>query len=87
MIRTLLAGLAAAFAFIAAPSGAQEVSRLDRILQSGTLRVGTTGDYKPFTSKDPATGNFRASTLTRRRRWEKRSASRSSSCRPPGRTS
>jgi cyclohexadienyl dehydratase len=58
MIRTLLAGLAAAFAFIAAPSGAQEVSRLDRILQSGTLRVGTTGDYKPFTSKDPATGQF-----------------------------
>jgi cyclohexadienyl dehydratase len=56
MIRMFRAGLAAALVFFAAPAGAQEVSRLDRILQSGTLRVGTTGDYKPFTYRDPATG-------------------------------
>jgi cyclohexadienyl dehydratase len=40
------------------PVAAQEGSRLDRIVQSGTLRVGTTGDYKPFTDKDPETGRF-----------------------------
>ena len=58
MIRTLQVGLIAASTIIAAQAGAQDVSRLDRILQSGTLRVGTTGDYKPFTSRDPATGQF-----------------------------
>src|SRR5690242_6908762 len=42
----------------AAPAAAQEPSRLDKILQSGTLRVGTTGDYKPFTALDKATGQF-----------------------------
>jgi cyclohexadienyl dehydratase len=31
---------------------------LDRIVQRGTLRIGTTGDYKPFTYRDPATGRF-----------------------------
>src|SRR4051812_42680698 len=56
MIRMFRAGLAAALVLFAAPASAQEVSRLDRILQSGALRVGTTGDYKPFTYRDPATG-------------------------------
>nr|6WUP_A Chain A, Ancestral cyclohexadienyl dehydratase, AncCDT-5 [synthetic construct] len=28
-------------------------SRLDEIMQRGTLRVGTTGDYKPFSYRDP----------------------------------
>src|SRR5215213_271223 len=58
MIRAFLAGLATALLLIAAPSSAQETSRLDRILQSGALRVGTTGDYKPFTYRDPATGEW-----------------------------
>lgn len=31
---------------------------LDQIVQRGVLRVGTTGDYKPFTYLDPATGRF-----------------------------
>jgi cyclohexadienyl dehydratase len=56
MIRMFRAGLAAALVLFAAPASAQEVSRLDRILQSGALRVGTAGDYKPFTYRDPATG-------------------------------
>jgi len=58
MIRMFRAGLAAALVFFAAPAGAQEIPRLDRILQSGALRVGTTGDYKPFTYRDPATGGL-----------------------------
>lgn len=46
------------FATLAAPAAADDPSRLDRILASGVLRVGTTGDYKPFTYRDPATGAF-----------------------------
>src|SRR3982751_2024846 len=34
-------------------------SRLDDIIKRGTLRVGMTGDYLPFTSFDKATGKFR----------------------------
>jgi cyclohexadienyl dehydratase len=33
-------------------------SRLDAILAAGVLKVGSTGDYKPFTFKEPATGEF-----------------------------
>ena len=34
-------------------------SRLDDIIKRGTLRVGTTGDYLPFTYLDKATSKFR----------------------------
>ncbi|KPA99494.1 MULTISPECIES: transporter substrate-binding domain-containing protein [Pseudomonas] len=40
---------AAELAQAAAP--VQVVGRLDRIIQQGVLRVGTTGDYKPFSYK------------------------------------
>jgi cyclohexadienyl dehydratase len=44
---------------LAVPLAAQaENSRLDAILARGTLKVGTTGDYKPFSSLDKATGQF-----------------------------
>ncbi len=33
-------------------------SRLDRILERGEIRIGTTGDYKPFTYLNPKTGNY-----------------------------
>ena len=33
-------------------------TRLDEIVAKGVLRVGTTGDYKPFTYLDKATGKF-----------------------------
>src|SRR5208283_2173783 len=33
-------------------------SRLDEILQRGVLRVGTTGDYRPFTALDKTTGAY-----------------------------
>jgi len=40
---------------LAAPSLAQQTSHLDQIVQRGVLRVGTTGDYKPFSFLNPAT--------------------------------
>jgi len=33
-------------------------SRLDTILERGYIRVGTTGDYKPFSYLDPVTGKY-----------------------------
>lgn len=36
----------------------QTETRLDAIIKSGYLRVGTTGDYKPFSYLNPATGEF-----------------------------
>ena len=41
----------------AAPAAAQ-TSRLDDILARGVLRVGTTGDYRPFTALDKASGAY-----------------------------
>lgn len=41
-----------------APTQHAEMSRLDAILSAGTLRVGTTGDYKPFTYLNPQTQKF-----------------------------
>jgi cyclohexadienyl dehydratase len=43
----------------AAPAFAQDRSRLDEIVSRGTLRVGMTGDYLPFTYFDKATQTFR----------------------------
>ena len=37
---------------------AQTAPRLDRIVQQGTLRVGTTGDFKPFSFLNPATNDY-----------------------------
>ena len=37
---------------------AQSSSRLDQIIERGVLRVGTSGDYKPFTSRDGITGEM-----------------------------
>ena len=42
---------------LAAPAAA-EGSRLDEILARGVLRVGTTGDYRPFTALDKASGAY-----------------------------
>jgi len=40
------------------PVTAKEVSRLDTVLEREVLRVGTTGDYKPFTYLNKETGAF-----------------------------
>ncbi|MBI28799.1 MAG: cyclohexadienyl dehydratase [Pelagibacteraceae bacterium] len=34
-------------------------SRLNKILNSGTLKVGTTGDWNPMSIKDPATNEYK----------------------------
>ena len=33
-------------------------SRLNKILENGEIRVGTTGDWNPMTMKDPATNDY-----------------------------
>jgi cyclohexadienyl dehydratase len=57
MIR-ILPCLAAIF-LVAASAHAQRASRLDDIIKRGTLRVGLTGDYLPFSSYDKETSKFR----------------------------
>jgi cyclohexadienyl dehydratase len=48
-----------AFALVAGiGSAAAEGSRLQEILARGVLRVGATGDYRPFTALDKATGEY-----------------------------
>ena len=37
---------------------AARTSHLNRILEAGTLRVGTTGDFPPMTSRDPDTKSY-----------------------------
>ena len=39
-------------------------TKLDQIISSGELKVGTTGDWDPMTMKDPATNKYKAITLT-----------------------
>jgi cyclohexadienyl dehydratase len=38
---------------------AQQKSRLNRILETGVLRVGTTADFNPMTFRDPASNELR----------------------------
>src|SRR5512140_706846 len=58
MIRVLWS-LAVAFLLMAASAHAQQTSRLDDIVKRGSLRVGLTGDYLPFSSLDKETSKFR----------------------------
>lgn len=56
---SLAAVLGVALAFsVPAAAPAADSSRLDAVLSTGTLRVGTTGDYKPFTYLNPQTQQF-----------------------------
>lgn len=57
MLRTFVL-LATLLALALQPVQAEQASRLDDILKRGTLRVGMTGDYRPFTHLDKATGKF-----------------------------
>jgi len=48
------------FAVLLANSAiAQSKSRLHKILETGVLRVGTTGDWNPMTVKDPTTNSYK----------------------------
>jgi cyclohexadienyl dehydratase len=55
----ILAGLAVAVFLVGSAAQAQQSSRLDEIIERGTLRVGTIGDYLPFTFFDKETTKFR----------------------------
>ena len=57
----MLAGLVMAVMWIFSASAQQPAasSRLDDIIKRGTLRVGMTGDYLPFTYLDKETKKFR----------------------------
>ncbi len=49
---------AIAFCFLIIPAQAGEISRLDQIIEKGVLRVGMSGDYRPFSLLNPATQEF-----------------------------
>jgi cyclohexadienyl dehydratase len=59
MLVRLLAGLIVAVLAGSAAHAQQASSRLDEIIKRGTLRVGMTGDYLPFTYLDKTTEKFR----------------------------
>ena len=44
--------------FLTSPLLAQDGSRLEKILESSTLRVGTTGDFNPMSFKDPGSNEY-----------------------------
>ena len=52
-------GITAAVLSLGAAFGASAQSALNEILDSGTLKVGTTGDWNPMTLKDPATNSYK----------------------------
>jgi cyclohexadienyl dehydratase len=56
-MRALALLIAALLAAIAAPAWA-DGSRLEAILERHLLRVGTSGDYRPFTALDRETGEY-----------------------------
>jgi cyclohexadienyl dehydratase len=56
MLRVLTCLAALLLSIASAP--AQQPSRLDQIISRGTLRVGMTGDYRPFTFLDKETLKF-----------------------------
>ncbi|MEL0310421.1 MAG: transporter substrate-binding domain-containing protein, partial [Gammaproteobacteria bacterium] len=45
--------------FVLISLSANAESNLNKILSSGELRVGTTGDWDPMTVKDPATNKYK----------------------------
>jgi cyclohexadienyl dehydratase len=59
MNRRFVAGLCAMLLVLATPSLAQTPSRLDDIVKRGTLRIGLTGDYLPFSSFEKDSASFR----------------------------
>ncbi|GAA4122848.1 transporter substrate-binding domain-containing protein [Aminobacter aganoensis] len=57
--KLMLAIAMASMAFLGIRTAtAQETSRLDKILEDGVLRVGTTGDFPPISARDIATQGY-----------------------------
>ncbi len=61
LFRTLVALAAAGMTLLSAQALAQAPakSRLQTVLERGTVRVGTTGDFNPMSIRDPATNSYR----------------------------
>jgi len=58
-MRSFSGPVVVAFILLAATAAsAQTVSHLDQIVSRGHLRVGTTGDYKPFSFLNPTTSEY-----------------------------
>ncbi len=57
-IHALLSAVTLMAAGFLSTAEAAEQSRLNKILSSGELRVGTTGDWNPMTVKNTTTGNY-----------------------------
>lgn len=55
----IVSTLAAAAVGIALAGAATAQSALNEILNSGTLKVGTTGDWNPMSLRDPATNSYK----------------------------
>jgi len=54
-----MTALAAGVLSFSMATGAQAQSALNEILDSGVLKVGTTGDWNPMTLRDPATNSYK----------------------------
>jgi len=50
-----ITGIAALIMGFSVPAMAQTKSKLNQILERGTIRVGTTGDFNPMSTKDTST--------------------------------
>ncbi len=57
-MRQMFLGIPFLLVFVGCSSFPDKASVLDQVIQKKELRVGTTGDYKPFSFKDPTTGEF-----------------------------
>src|SRR6056297_317616 len=57
-LKTMAAALAAVGLLVGAGAAAAQ-SSLDRVLNEGVLRVGTTGDFNPMTVRDVASGGYK----------------------------
>lgn len=58
MLRFKTAVIIALLLALVTPVSAQDQSRLNKILKSGLLRVGTTGDWNPMSVRDPASNTY-----------------------------
>ena len=58
-MKTFATALAAAALALGLAAGAQAQSALNQILDSGVLKVGTTGDWNPMSVRDPATNSYK----------------------------
>ncbi|MBQ4825110.1 transporter substrate-binding domain-containing protein [Leisingera sp. HS039] len=58
-MKHILKAVAAAAVTVVLAGSAQAQSALHEILDSGVLKVGTTGDWNPMTLRDPATNSYK----------------------------